>query len=184
MVLVVNVMQELYAIPDGDALMCFKPKPPLRNLCIPKRRRYDIRDFGYERYFHGWTDVQGQGANNDYCRMVGDDPDIWLSCALAGTHGKSETNYNSAMINFDRGLTNTWYMKDEDGDGKADYCRCTSNNQRGHEVVCTKAGERGFFGSKEEGGESLTFKLPETSNCNMREVRPEFGHEYKVPEYR
>ena len=49
-----------------------------------------------------------------------------LSCALAGSEGDSEFNYNSPNVSnvwLDLGHTNTWYMKDEDGDGKDDYCR-------------------------------------------------------------
>ena len=45
-----------------------------------------------------------------------------LVCALAGTEGESEYNYVS-MLGFDQGMPNTWYMKDEDSDGRDDYCR-------------------------------------------------------------
>ena len=31
-------------------------------------RRTDITTWGYRNMFRGWVDVQGQGANNDYCR--------------------------------------------------------------------------------------------------------------------
>ena len=33
-----------------------------------KPRRTDITDNGHGHLFHGWVDVQGQGAKNDYCR--------------------------------------------------------------------------------------------------------------------
>lgn len=56
--------------PDDSSvsIMCFRLNKPLTNMCFPKRRRYDIHDYGYDYYFHGWVDVQGQGAQNDYCR--------------------------------------------------------------------------------------------------------------------
>lgn len=50
----------------------------------------------------------------------------FLSCALAGTQGQGEFNFNSPNHGesfFEVGYKDTWYMKDEDGDGKDDYCR-------------------------------------------------------------
>ena len=48
-----------------------------------------------------------------------------LSCALAGTQGESQYNYNSSNPDawLDLGHADTWYMRDEDGDGRDDYCR-------------------------------------------------------------
>ncbi len=62
------------------------------------------------------------------CRVVGlsDGGHLYLSCALAGTEGESDYNYNSPDAGetwFDVGYKDTWYMKDEDGDGRDDYCR-------------------------------------------------------------
>lgn len=54
---------------------------------------------------------------------MGTASNTWLACALAGTHGESDTNYESDKSNFEAGYTLTWYMKDEDGDGRDDYCR-------------------------------------------------------------
>ena len=44
-----------------------------------------LTDLGYSSMPRGWYDAQCQGAANDYCRYVGDAPNIWWSCALAGT---------------------------------------------------------------------------------------------------
>jgi hypothetical protein len=52
-----------------------------------------IRDKGYQSPFYGWSgafpypqwvDVQQQGVENDYCRLVGNSPNTFISCALAG----------------------------------------------------------------------------------------------------
>ncbi len=47
-------------------------------------RQSNIRDLGYSDRPRGWYDAQCQGADNDYCRWVGDAPNIFWSCALAG----------------------------------------------------------------------------------------------------
>ncbi len=37
--------------------------------CTPlKPKPTHISDLGIPELFRGWVDVQGQGANNDYCR--------------------------------------------------------------------------------------------------------------------
>ena len=43
-----------------------------------------MKDEGYPAQPRGWYDAQCQGASNDYCRFVGDQPDVFWSCALAG----------------------------------------------------------------------------------------------------
>lgn len=64
-------------------------------------------------------------------RFVGNEPSVYLSCALAGTHGQADRNYNSAESNFEIGVWKTWYMKDEDNDGREDYCRYVSKLSSG-----------------------------------------------------
>lgn len=44
-------------------------KPSKTNAGL-KPRRYDVKEPGDPELFHGWVDVQGQGAANDYCRSV------------------------------------------------------------------------------------------------------------------
>ena len=62
-------------------------------------------------------------TNHD--RVVSIGPYKMLSCALAGTQGESQYNYNSSNPDawLDLGHADTWYMRDEDGDGRDDYCR-------------------------------------------------------------
>ena len=53
----------------------------------------------------------------------------YLSCALAGsTNDHVYTSPNKTDEFFDAGHTDTWYMKDEDGDGRDDYCRLVVHN--------------------------------------------------------
>lgn len=61
-------------------------------------RRADIRDWGYNDGYAGWFDVQKQGACNDYCRNVGDAPNVFFACALAGQEGGDE------YVKQDKGL--------------------------------------------------------------------------------
>ncbi|XP_022083671.1 hemicentin-2-like isoform X2 [Acanthaster planci] len=164
---------KLQAIPcDGDQRPAIKP------------RRYDITDAGLKGYFRGWVDVTGQGAANDYCRIImtptrGLDTSLQLACALAGTENHSEYNYMSGE-RFDAGHMDTWYMRDEDGDGRDDYCRCTSDAPDGQYVYCTKADIGGFHGAPGVGESQYSFRVPNGDRrllrkCRKRKVDPFFG---------
>eukprot|EP00057_Strongylocentrotus_purpuratus_P008754 XP_011663228.1 PREDICTED: uncharacterized protein LOC593995 [Strongylocentrotus purpuratus] len=90
------------------------------------RRSYSITDRGMVQMFRGWVDVQGQGTPNDFCRVVRTDGKSFLSCLLAGSEEDdllAYTSPNPSVEWFDPGYSNTWYMKDEDNDGRDDYCR-------------------------------------------------------------
>lgn len=169
----ISVSDTCDATNDESAFMSVCVSRPKEQLCNVKKRRYDVRDMGWEKYFRGWADVQGQGGANDFCRMVGYEHLIQLSCALAGTHGQNDRGYNSSE-KFMVGVHGTWYMKDEDNDGRDDYCRCVELEGM-YQVVCTKSGPLGFFGSPEQGGRELTFTRGTFGNCATRNVRPEFG---------
>ncbi|XP_022101321.1 uncharacterized protein LOC110984961 [Acanthaster planci] len=136
--------------------------------CI-KLRRYDIIDKGIDRLFYGWADVQGQGAANDYCRVVSIGQFKMLSCALAGTQGQSQYNYNSPNPEnwLDLGHTDTWYMKDKDGDGRDDYCRCVGAAAGTH-MSCLRAGYEGFEDEFEP--EGITYE-----DCQYIKVNKIFG---------
>lgn len=160
----------------SDRFTCLKmPSFVVRRTFTIKPRRYDIEHMGRAHNFRGWADVQGQGAANDFCRLVGGSKELVLACALAGTSGESDRNYVSNK-GLDPGFKNTWYMKDQDGDGRDDYCRCVQDKYANTtEVWCTKSGPNGFYGSQFQPGEELTFPVGETSNCEKNLVRPEFG---------
>jgi len=68
--------QGMFTEPTTSAAACFPrllPRWPTNQL-----------DPGYSNLARGWSDVQGQGAADDYCRFVGNTPGTWWSCALAG----------------------------------------------------------------------------------------------------
>ncbi|XP_072166440.1 uncharacterized protein [Diadema setosum] len=117
-----------------------------------KPRPSSVEERGLVQFFRGWADVQGQGAPNDYCRVVRTDGKPFLSCHLAGSEGQDVMAYtspNPSVEWFDPGYSNTWYMKDEDGDGRDDYCRCVGSVPNTI-VVCMKAGMNGFEGPDQE----------------------------------
>lgn len=58
------------------------PPPALTSTSI-KPRPAKIIDCGYGDRPRAWYDIQGQGAQNDYCRYVGNHPGRF-SCQLAG----------------------------------------------------------------------------------------------------
>ncbi|XP_014667695.1 PREDICTED: cell wall protein IFF6-like [Priapulus caudatus] len=150
-----------------------------------KARRYDVSNVGLPHYFKGWVDVQGQGAANDYCRVIHLDGERVLSCALAGTEGQSEHNY-IANSDMRLGFHDTWFMRDMDGDGRDDYCRCLFVDKlQQPKVVCAKAGELGFYGSSEEGGSADTFILADSltqdgRKCFNERANPVLGVAYAV----
>ncbi|XP_071831275.1 uncharacterized protein [Apostichopus japonicus] len=148
-----------------------------------KPRRTDITNPGTRDLFQGWVDVQGQGAANDFCRIIGTSSDVYqLVCSLAGTEGEEEFNYNS-KIGFDIGEKDTFYMKDENGDGRDDYCRCTSVTGKRY-VWCTAGGENGFYGNEkvEPDTSQHSFQAEGEKNdlrkCRRRFVDPFFGIPY------
>nr|AJF48837.1 hypothetical protein c43476 [Pinctada margaritifera] len=121
------------------------------------------RDYGANtEYFHGWVDVQGKGSNDDYCRVIGKGHRKFLACALEGS--TSKVHMYVSKLGFNPGLRGTGYMKDEDLDGRDDYCRCVGNQASSH-VSCMKAGEHGFYGGPMVGGNQYTFSVSGTEGC-------------------
>ncbi|PIK52890.1 hypothetical protein BSL78_10240 [Apostichopus japonicus] len=144
-------------------------QPPV----VLKKRRYDISEQGVSGKFQGWADVQGQGAANDYCRVLKfRKKRFYLACALAGSD--DELSYTSPDIrsgDFDEGFKDTWYMKDEDGDGRDDFCRCIDGTDTPY-VSCMRAGDDGFEGHYDfTPTESVT-----PINCQKIRVNPFLGH--------
>ncbi|MGB9365361.1 MAG: M12 family metallo-peptidase, partial [Xanthobacteraceae bacterium] len=93
--------------------------------------QYDVNsqpgfDAGYANMPRFMADVNGDGKA-DYCRFVGNAPNISLSCALSTgtTFGTYDVN---SQQGFDAGYANMpRFMADVNGDGKADYCRFVGN---------------------------------------------------------
>jgi hypothetical protein len=92
--------------------------------------QYDVNgqqgyDPGYGNMPRFMADVNGDGRA-DYCRFVGNAPNIFLSCGLAS--GNKFGNYDVNGSGLDPGYANMpRLMVDVNGDGKADYCRFVGN---------------------------------------------------------
>jgi len=112
-----------------------------------------IRD---RRYFGGYVDVQRFDIQSDFCRMVqkgNDEKNKFLACALGGTENLSSTSYRSKSVRDGFVLGRDDYMRDIDGDGRAEYCRVVKQSDGTFLSECNMATETGF-------SESLT---PDTS---------------------
>ncbi|XP_046351049.1 uncharacterized protein LOC124131660 [Haliotis rufescens] len=138
---------------------------------IPQRR-YDVIELGDEELYHGWADVQGTGAANDYCRILGRGKRRFLSCALAGSSGQG--HHYVSKLGFDSGHKDTWFMRDVDNDGRDDYCRCVGRPESS-KISCMKSGDKGFYGSTVQGGSQYTFELPGSTGCHDKKLNPQFG---------
>lgn len=71
----------------------------LKRNAKPRWRKYEIGngDMGHINYNNnaparGWYDVQNQGVPNDYCRYVGDEPNIYWSCVMSGDDERIRDN--------------------------------------------------------------------------------------------
>ncbi|XP_072049321.1 uncharacterized protein [Amphiura filiformis] len=149
---------------NGESSAASNEELPTERCITVRPRRTYLSQLGTPYLFKGWVDVQGQGANNDYCRIITNaGRPQYLSCALAGSTGNAA--YTSPAGYFDAGHTDTWYMKDADGDGRDDYCRCVGLPPN-TVVSCLKAGEGGF---------TSDFQIPDSNGCHYRKVDPFFG---------
>ena len=81
-------------------------------------------DQGYSTLPRFLADVNGDGRA-DYCRFVGDAPNIFLSCDLATATGFDSNQYSfNSIKGIDQGYsTLPRFLADVNGDGRADYCR-------------------------------------------------------------
>jgi hypothetical protein len=101
-----------------------------------------ITDFGDPTNFRGWVDVTKSGKNYDYCRIVKDADNNTSRISCSSTYDTNQYNFNS-ISNIDLGYSNTQYMKDESGNGRADFCRCMGNPPNTY-VSCLEANEKMF----------------------------------------
>lgn len=92
-----------------------------------------------QKYFAGYTDIQGFGVKQDFCRVVQaeDDPlDNFFACALGGSEGLSTVRYRSLSTKTGFELSRDDYMhpiKDTVG-----YCRILKKNNK-FETFCSLA---------------------------------------------
>ena len=85
-------------------------------------------DQGYVDLPRGLADVNGDGRA-DYCRFVGNAPNIFLSCNLATASGFDVNQYGfNSIPGIDQGYSYPpRQLADVNGDGRADYCRFVGN---------------------------------------------------------
>lgn len=102
-------------------------------------------DGGYGNMFQGWGNVSNKpGTCNDYCRFVGDPPNVFLACAIGGNTASNQYSYRTPVgMGVDAGYPGTGYLKDENGDGYDDFCRCVGTGTNTF-VACIKGTPTGF----------------------------------------
>jgi hypothetical protein len=103
-----------------------------------------IRD---PRYFNNYTDVSRLGVEYDFCRVVAsrEKPDEkFVACALAGTDNLDSTKFRTASTKDGFRLSMDDYMRDINGDGRADYCRILKWKDGSYQPVCATTTDLGF----------------------------------------
>ncbi|MCC5628822.1 hypothetical protein LC613_12280 [Nostoc sphaeroides CHAB 2801] len=101
-------------------------------------------DQGYENLPRFLADVNGDNRA-DYCRFVGNSPNVFLSCNLATASGFSLNQYEfNSITGIDQGYeTLPRFLADVNGDKRADYCRFVGNSPNVF-LSCNLATPSGF----------------------------------------
>lgn len=101
-------------------------------------------DMGYQNLPKWMVDVNADGKP-DFCRFVGNEGKIFLSCQLATNDGFDSNQYTfNSVAGVDMGYGDMpRAMKDVNGDGRADFCRWIGNKGNIYES-CQLAGNTGF----------------------------------------
>ena len=105
---------------------------PSKNL-VNKIINLNINDpvtFGYVSG-RGFVDIDGDGKD-DYCRVVGDDPNEFVECAYST--GTSFYGYQRSHIAV--GYKDGRFYGDVNGDGKEDYCRVEGGGNDPYLIGC------------------------------------------------
>ena len=90
-----------------------------------------------------WVDVNGDGKA-DYCRLIGNvnNQSSYISCTLSTGTGFGQT-ITSGVVDWGYADGRAWV--DENGDGKADYCRTVGSvNNQSSLISCTLSTGNGF----------------------------------------
>lgn len=99
-------------------------------------------DFGYDNLPKAFVDVNGDG-HRDFCRFVGVDPNVFLSCHLSNS---ADEHSFTSVRGVDKGYNhlNRWFA-DANNDQRVDYCRFVGNSPFIRKS-CLLAGPGGFNG--------------------------------------
>jgi hypothetical protein len=98
------------------------------------------------RYFNDYADVSRLGVAYDFCRMVttsGKD-DYFFACALAGTENLDSTKFRTPSVKQGFRISRDDYMRDINGDGRAEYCRILKWQDGSYQPVCNRALDLSF----------------------------------------
>ena len=102
-----------------------------------------------KRYYADYTDVQGVGVPNDYCRVVfpsgAPESESFFACALASTDGLSTVEYRSKAVKDGFILSRDDYMRNITPNGRQAYCRIIKNGAE-FMPMCALPGLNGFDG--------------------------------------
>jgi hypothetical protein len=107
-------------------------------------------DFNYirdPRYYNDYADVSRIGFAYDFCRMVAlttEPENLFFACALAGTEHLDSVKFRTAGTKDGFRISYDDYMRDTNGDGRAEYCRILPWKDGTFQPVCSYAGDTGF----------------------------------------
>jgi hypothetical protein len=112
-----------------------------------------IRD---PRYFNSYSDVGRLGVEYDFCRVLASreaPEDKFFACALAGTDNLDSTKFRTLSTKDGFRLSMDDYMRDINGDGRADYCRILKWKDGSYQPVCATTTDLGFVSKEVVDGE-------------------------------
>jgi hypothetical protein len=107
-----------------------------------------IRD---PRYFNDYADVSRIGVAYDFCRMLAiktEPENLFFACALAGTENLDSIRFRTPGTKDGFRISYDDYMRDINGDGRADYCRILPWKDGTYQPVCSYARDLGFDGTE------------------------------------
>jgi hypothetical protein len=137
-------------IPTGTGTVLAKPESILT---APFNIRSDVgpqkEESGFlsdRRYFADYADVQGIGANKDYCRMVfpqgGSESELFFACALAGTDGLTSIDFRTKKVGDGFQVSRDDYMR-TGKNGRSSYCRIVKSKAL-YQPMCVIANDFAF----------------------------------------
>ena len=99
------------------------------------------------RYFNDYVDVSRLGVEYDFCRVLapaGEPANQFFACALAGTEGLGSTSFRTKGVADGFQLSYDDYMRDVNGDGRADYCRILKQEDGSWQPMCALSTDTAF----------------------------------------